>query len=329
MAATTITDYNLVTELIDGYAPSVLTANLSLMKSGVLSSAHDGVNLMPSQGNTWTVRGYQQYTTAWATPVAATDMTVNALGTYQDIGVILRRGTAFGVEDVSRYAGGDPENAIAEDIAKQIGHHAALQIETTIFTYLLPGIFLTSGTLRSSHTIVSNGALGVGDIEDGLAVPGENRNGFTKLFMHSTVYSRFVKNELVNYSDVARREYMEQGLVYGGSIAGVDIILNDRCYKSGNTYHSYLMRAGGLFLGYQKDLNVEYDRQVLKAGGTDVWKYLVYFSPHLPGVSFTGTAPTGVGGATDANLSTVGNWTKRTGIDNSQIGVVAIETVEA
>jgi hypothetical protein len=329
VAAGTITDYNLVTELVDGYVGPVLTANLSLMRSGVITGTHDGISFPISQGNTWTVRGYQQETSDWDTPVAATDMDVNFSGTYQDVGCILRRGYALGVEDVSRFAGGDPENAYASYLANQIGHHAGRNIERTFFEGVLLGLFNTSGTLRSSHVKVAASGLTVSDVEDGRWLVGENGGSYDFIMMHSTVYKNYSKNELVNYSDTARAMYQEMGLQYGGRIGGQDILLNDRVYSSGNTYHTYLMKRGALFLGFQRDLNIEYDRQILKAGGTDVWKYTAYFSPHVPGTSFTGTAPTGVGGATDANLYTVGNWTKRTGIDNSQIGIVAIESTEA
>jgi len=156
VAAGTIGDYNLVTELLDGYVGPVLTANLSLMKSGVVSAAHEGITFPINQGNTWTVRGYQQETSDWDTPVAATDMTVNFSGTYKDIGCVLRRGYAFGVEDVSRFAGGDPENAYATYLANQMGHHAARNIERTYFEGVLLGLFNSSGALRDSHVKVAD-----------------------------------------------------------------------------------------------------------------------------------------------------------------------------
>ena len=328
MAAGTITDYNLVTELIDGMAPVVLTANLSLVRSGVMSTTFDGITFPISQGNTWSVRGYTQRTDDWSTPVAATDMTVNNIDSYKDVGVILRRGDALGVEDVSRYAGGDPENALATDMARIIGHQAAINFERTFFEGVLLGLFNTSGCLRDSHVVVAQSALTAGDFTDALWAVGENGGQYSLAMMHSKVFKNYQKNELVNYSDVARMTFMQMGMSYGGTIGGVPVVLNDRVYNSSNTYHTYLFKPNSLFLAFQRDMNIEYDRQVLKAGGTDVWKYLPYFSPHVPGTTFSGTAPTGVGGATDANLYTVGNWSKRTGVDNSQIGVVCIESTE-
>lgn len=323
MALNTVGDYTLVNKLIPGYAAPALTKNLSLLNAGVLQSATIGG--LGEGGNLWQVRGYKEYTTHWTRAVAATDRTIKTIGTYTDKGAILRAGDSFGVEDVSRFAGGDGENAYAQFIGGQIGQSAGLGTEVSIFTYELPGLFLASGILRSSHLIESDGTLSPTDVIDAKAVPGEQGGRFTKMFMHSDVHAEYEKNELISYSDVARREYMEKGLTYGGRIGGLDVIINDRCYNSGSTYHTYLMAPGSIFLGVQRGLLVEYERLPRMAGGSDVWTYSLYISPHVLGTSYTGTA-TGLAGVTDAELATVGNWTKRSGITDGEIGIVAIES---
>jgi hypothetical protein len=95
-----------------------------------------------------------------------------------------------------------------------------------------------------------------------------------------------------------------------------------------STYHSYLCKPGGAVLGYQKSFGTEADRDILLASGTDLLKYNLAYCAHVPGASYTGTVPTVIGGITDAAMVTGSNWTARTSINASEIGIVAIETVE-
>ena len=202
MAANTVGDYTLISHLIEGYAAPALTKNLSLLNAGILQT-----NTIPGLGqggNTWSVRGYSEYTTHWTRATAATDRTIKTIGTYNDIGVVLRAGDSFGVEDVSRFAGGDGENAYAQYIGGQIGQSAGLGTETSIFTYMLPGLFKADGALRANHLITSDGTLTASDVVDAKAIPGEQAGRFTKMFMHSTVHAEYEKNELISYSDIAR-----------------------------------------------------------------------------------------------------------------------------
>jgi hypothetical protein len=118
--------------------------------------------------------------------------------------------------------------------------------------------------------------------------------------------------------------------MYGGMFNGAMVILNDQVYTDGNVvYHSYLFMPGAAVLGYQTNFNTEAFRQQLTAAGTDVLKYALAYCAHVPGASYTGTVPSVIGGITDAALFTGSNWTARTSINASEIGIIAIETVEA
>ena len=328
MAATTITDYTVVAKLIEGYIAANFTHKSSLIQSGIIGTIPEA-NL--SYGNSWQVRGDIQYTTDWQTPTAATDLTVRAISHFSEVGIILRRADIFGFEDAARIAAGDT-NALAR-VGGHIKNHVMTQIERTYLEHLVPGMFLSGGPFEGSTYSVSTGApfdTGGSDVASARKLHGANGSELSILLMHPTVYYNAEINRVATNLDYAAiQAFNERGMMYGGMFNGAVIILNDQVYNDGTLYHSYLTRPGALALGYQKAFGIEADRDIKLAAGTSQVKYDMYFSPHFIGASYTGTIPTVIGGGTDAELLAGSNFTARTSISASEVGMVAIITTEA
>lgn len=85
-------------------------------------------------------------------------------------------------------------------------------------------------------------------------------------------------------------------------------------------YPLYIFRPGSLGLMLQRSLQVIQTPNAVK----NAWDIVqsMPLVPHVFGVSFTGT-PSSTFTPTEAELKTVGNWTKRTGVETKDIGVVA------
>ena len=328
MAATTITDYTVVAKLVEAYLAANFTHRGSLMQSGIIGTI-PGADL--AYGNTWSVRGDIQYHTRWQVPTAAVDLTVNAISHFSETGVIQRPGEALGFEDLARVAAGDT-NALAR-VGGIVADSIIYNTEYTFLQKLVPGLFLTGGPFDSDTYMVATGSpfdTGGADVASARKLHGQNGSNLSILLMHSTVYYNAAINTVVTGLDYNTiQEFNKLGIIYGGMYNGAVVILNDLCYNSAGVYHSYLCRPGALTLGYQKDFGTESFRDPLLAGGTDIVKYAAAYCAHVPGASWTGTVPTVIGGVTDAAMVTGSNWTARTSITASEIGIVAIETTEA
>lgn len=328
MAATTITDYTVVAKLIEAYVAANFTHKASLIQSGIIGTI-PGANL--SYGNTWQVRGDIQYHTRWQTPTAATDLTTRAISHYSEVGVVQRAADLFGFEDAARIAAGD--QAALSRIGGIINDAVVYNTEYSFLQKLVPGLFLTGGPFDSDTYMVTTGTpfdTGGADVARARKLHGANGSALSTLLMHPDVYYGAEINRVATNLDYAAiQAFNERGMMYGGMFNGAMVILNDLLYNSAGIYHSYLCRPGALALGYQKSFGVEADRDIKEAAGTDLVKYDLYYSPHVIGASYTGTTPAVIGGATDAQLVAGSNWTARTGISASEIGIVAIETTEA
>lgn len=328
MAATTVGDYQLTAKIIEGYLQAYLPEDLPLIKAGLVTVDTDAPKF--ASGNTWEVKSRKYDSTVASTPVAATDATVRSLSTGKQIGVVLRRGVPYGVEKFSAQAGGDSIEAFAADAARVMLHNANLTINSSFQTDLFPGLFAASGTLVDTHVVDNGTALSTKDFADAELLIGERAALLDSYIIHPTQYH---KRKLADYVDFDQkdyelaREYSMTGKTYAGRMGGRRVFLDSTCYNDGTTYWSYLVGPGALGLGFQMGVTVEYDYLMLTGMGTHVWQYTMSYAPYVNKVSFTGTAPTGIGGATAANLSTVGNWTKITNTDASEIPIVCIKAL--
>jgi hypothetical protein len=329
MSATTSTDYTLVSSVIDGYGNAYFPEKLGFVKAGLVLEdknpkfARDG-------GNTHTLRKRVYTNQTWRAPSSDTDTTIDSITSSNEIGVIIRRYVDLGIEDFAIMAAGDYD--AMEDYGRILAHNAALNMEKSYATNILPALFNpTNGALYSSHCHdISGATIKNEDIVTCEGKLGENQMMITDIMMHSTVFNN---TEIRTLTDPAVDQYaietfQSMGLVYAGNLAGKRIILNDRCIsETASIYNTYLFKKQALYLGFQKPLTIEVFEDKRLAAGTNVCRYTVACSPHVFGVSFSGTAPTAICGATDAALLTATNWTKRTGVTDSEIGVLCIRSM--
>jgi len=153
------------------------------------------------------------------------------------------------------------------------------------------------------------------------------------VIMHSSVYYNRRINDLVDtvsantYSDMAAFR-TDAATAFVGRVGQYNLFLNDRVYNTGGVYDTIVAGPGSVYMGWQVQNSIEAWRDPLLAGGTDLIKYVVAYSMHIPGASYTATAPAGIGGATDANLYTATNWTATTDYSHaSKVPMVVIKSL--
>lgn len=334
MAATTATNLQVLTPIVGTYAPVFFDEVFSLRTSGVVN--YDTDPGFPSDGtNTYTQRGLYYATAAAQTPVAATDLDIRALGSNTQIGVIRRRGDAFGLERLAARAGGINEEAFASQVALTMANGATYDVESAMLGSVVPGVFAVGGTLDPTNVVDHSGVkFDVTFFTEALAKSGERAPTFNRVLMHSTVYWKNRLNELLttqpNSTITQVQDAAQYATTYAGSIGNLAIFLNDRMYNSAGVYITLVGGSGSsapLYLGVEQDMMVDYEWKPRTAGGTHVWSYTHSHSPAVAGVSFTGTAPTDIAGVTDAALALSTNWTKVTGHTPAQTPAVAIHSL--
>lgn len=326
MAGTTSTNYTEVVTLVQPYVNAFLDETLTLVNSGAVQK--DTNPAFIPQGTTFTARYRNFFTTSgWRAPVANQDTTIDNWSGNNETGVIYRRYKDVGIEDFAALSSGDKTSA--PDVARMIVHDYNLSTENQIVG-LLGAMFKSGGALESTHIVDATGSpIAPQNISQARAKMGEFGAGFGFLFMHSAVFYNSELQALVNANAADPnliREFQTSGMTYAGRYGGMNVILNDRLYNATNVYDTYLVRPGAILLAYQMapKFVAYYDNRL--AAGTDVTGYRCASAVHIPGVTWNTTAPSGIAGATDAEIATAANWAKRTGADNKEIGIVCIKS---
>src|SRR5262249_45004805 len=111
-----------------------------------------------------------------------------------------------------------------------------------------------------------------------------------KLIMHSKVYGDLVSLGAIQNQYQFNGDVMKTGMI--GTLMGLPILLSDTVttatVSSVVKYQSYIVGPGALALFYQREVEVEFDRDTLSK--EDVISADVHFAPHLFGWDDQGNA---------------------------------------
>lgn len=332
MAATAAANLVTTTRLVETYLPVFVDEVFTAMNTGIIQV--DNNPPFPAAGvNSFSIPTFYHTTAAAQTPTADTSLTVKNIASGTMIGVVRRRAEALGIEDVGRMAGSLDEDQVAQEIAKVLAKQYGYDIETALFTYLLQGVIGGAASpLYATHCVdKSSETFDVKYFADALAVFGEHIGMVNTVLMHPTMFWKLRVNEYLTAqaNTTGADNPSLSGMVssYVGNIGSLRLFLNERVYNTGagGVYDVVVAGPNAVYMGIEEAYNVEYDRDVLKAAGTDIWKARWSNCVHIPGVSYTGTAPTVGGGIADAALGTATNWTAVTGAAPAQSPVVLIK----
>lgn len=298
MAATVYTGVNYRTVQADHVAAEMPSA-AQLVASGAVRV--DPNPPFKSQGGvTFEVPHWLEITTADAAPSAATDATLGAISDFKDIGVICQRQLPVGVERSTILALGN--QPINQEILNQVPGYWAKRTQVALYN-VLKGAFASamSGSQFVKDMGTTMASVTVKDII-GLTCVGDQWEAFKVWVMSPTQYGQLVDAGLVTWVNAgafgervlltgAVPTFLGKQIVYDGNIADTD----------GTTY---LLKPGAMYLGFQSDPSVEYERKATLAGGTDAYMFHCDFMPHLFGLNYAGAAK-----PENSTLATGGSWT--------------------
>ena len=297
MAATTIS--NMIVPVIQAdYMAAVFPSLSPLLGSGVVE-IDPNPRFRDQGGNLFDVPQYLEFSTASvAQPTGDSEGTKNPLATSKDTGVICRRETGLASLDQSSLASG---SNISAEIQRQAPIYWAKDTAKTLYN-ALSGLFATAlaganFTLAVPDTFKPSAVKDIG----AMGAVGDTWPTFTIWLMRSTQFFQAINEGLVNYVNAGAfgERLLQTGQV--PTILGKQVIVDDNIADvDGSTY---LCKPGALYLAFQQNFAVEYQRDASIGGGTDEYWLRAHYMPHPRGGVYGGAAS-----PTNTTLATGASW---------------------
>ena len=255
----------------------------------------------------------------------STSLTPGKITADKQVGVILHRGRAFESRDLAALAAGaDPMAAIGAKVADYVANQRQKDLIKCI-----EGVF---GSLTGSDSPAFSAlrfdtsgmtALGPRQVAKARALLGDQGDKLAAVALHSAVYYDLVERKAIDYitNSEARLATAATGAstinAVGGSIAaayggdnavplymGLRVIVSDDLAPTSTDYPVYFFTQGAIASGEQMGLRTETDRDILAK--SDAMAIDLHYLYHPVGAKW------GVGttNPTQAQLATIGNWTK-------------------
>lgn len=207
-----------------------------------------------------------------------TAMTTNKVAADAEYAIVQRAGNAYEVYDTAQLVtSADPVG----EIARQIARRAAEYVDASLVTKMdnTPNSTDISGTGAGTMTVD-------GLITALITALGDNYSKLISngaLIMHSKVYGDLLKLGVIQNQYQSGMDVLRSGNI--PTLLGLPILLSDRVtsavVSSVTYYNTYVVGPGSLALFYQRGVQVEFDRDILKS--SDVIAATVHFATHLHG----------------------------------------------
>jgi len=264
----------------------------------------------------------------------SSSLTPGKITANKQVGVVLHRGRAFESRDLAALAAGaDPMAAIATKVAAYVANQRQKDL-----IKCLEGVFggLTSNTgaafIDLSFDKTGQTALGPRQVAKARALLGDQGDKLTAVAMHSAVYYDLVERKAIDYitNTEARLSTAATGASTINAIAGsiasayagdnsvptfmsLRVIVSDDLAPTSTNYPVYFFTAGAIASGEQMALRTETDRDILAK--SDAMAIDLHYCYHPIGAKWGTTV-----NPTQAQLATIGNWTKV--FETKNIGIV-------
>lgn len=222
---------------------------------------------------------------SFAALTEGTAMTPTNITTGAEYTTVQRAGMALEVYDTAELVSkADPVG----EIANQIGRRAAEYIDNALVVTANSSPNVFDQTTATNNTNAGK-TLDQNAIVLGMLTLGDNAGALQSggaIIMHSKVYSDLLQTSAIQNQYQSGMNVIQSGTI--PTIMGLPIIISDRVYtapiSSGSSiteYNTYIVGPGALALFYQRQVMVEFDRDILL--NADVISSNVHFASHLYG----------------------------------------------
>ncbi len=332
MALVQISDV-VVPEIFTPYVQQITEEKARLIQAGVLSADDLMNNLLAGGGLTFNIPSWQDLandadnvsTDAEAdiqaadfgagTPATRLDAAPLGHSTSTEIAVRLSRNQSWSSSDLAAALAGSDAMA---SIAGRVGFYWARRLQA-VFVATFNGVIAdnVANDAGDYENDISGGAFidGVTNFSaeaflDAAVTMGDSMEDLVAVMVHSVVFNRMQKNNLIDFIPDARGE------IEIPVFLGREVIVDDGVPRTGSVYDSWLFGRNAAGLGRSAPrVPTEVHRQALagNGGGQEVLTSRLEWSVHPRGHAYTGTSPNGgPGNGTGANeLNNAGSWDRR------------------
>lgn len=269
----------------------------------------------------------------------ATDSTPNKIGTATEIQVRLSRNNSWSSMDLSGdLAGADPMQAIANRVSDYWTRR-----QQAAFVATLNGVFADNAAAPTGTEHVQNdmthdvsGASFVDGVTnfsaesfiDATATMGDSMEDLTMVMVHSIVYARMLKNNLIDFVS----DSVNGNAVRIPTFLGREVIVDDGVPRSSGVFNTWLFGRGAVRGGMgSPKVPTEVDRKPSagNGGGQDILFNRTEWIIHPVGHAYAGTPPNGgpSNASTTNNLAHADSW-KRVFSERKQIRIARLITRE-
>jgi len=326
MALTQVSDV-IVPEIFTPYVQTLTEEKSRIIQSGVAERNAEGDRQLAAGGLTFNMPSFNDLANVADNVSTDQDSGVNDsvpqnIGTLQEIAVRLSRNQSWRSTDLAAaLAGADPMEAIANRVA----YYWTRRLQAA-FIATMTGIFADNDAAPNGNDTHTAGDLtvdisgagysaGVTDFSaeafiDALTTIGDSQEDLVAVFVHSVVFSRMQKNNLIDFIPDARGEIQIPVFL------GREVVVDDAMpIPSANIYESWIFGRGAIQAAMGSPLVPTETIRVPGAGnggGLETLHNRTEWSLHPVGHQYAGTAASGgpSNAATANNLANVTSWSR-------------------
>lgn len=328
-----------VPEIFTPYVQQLTAEKSNLVQSGAMVADERFAPLLSGGGLTFNMPSFKDLNDD-AENVSVDDPTVastpNKIGSATEIQVRMSRNNSWSSMDLTAaLAGADPMMAIANRVAA----YWTRRLQAA-FVATMNGIFAqndlaapTGATQYDMTHDISGGAYSAGVTDfsaeaflDATLTMGDSMDDLSLVLMHSVVYNRAQKNNLIDFIPDA------EGKVNIPTFLGRRVVVDDGVPNAGGIFDTWLFGAGAVRFGAGNPLVPTETRREPTAGngsGQDILFNRVEWIIHPAGNAYVGTPAAGgpSNAATANNLAAAASWA-RVFPERKQIKIARLKTRE-
>lgn len=341
MATTQISDV-VVPEIFTPYVQQMTEEKSRLIQSGALAVSPLISQLLTGGGLTFNVPSFKDLANdednvSTDEDAGVNDSTPKKTGTSQEVAVRLSRNQSWSSTDLAAaLAGSDPMESIASRVAEYWRRRLQAVFVATVTGVFADNDAAPAGTEHVQGDLtndISGASYAAGTTDfsaeaflDALVTIGDSQEDLTMVMMHSIVYNRAQKNNLIDFIPDA------EGRVQIPTFLGREVIVDDGLPNAGGVYNTWLFGPGAIQYGTSNPkvpTEVEREPQAGNGGGLEILYNRVEWCLHPQGHQYAGTAPNGgpSNAATSNNLANAASW-QRVFPERKQIKIARLITRE-
>lgn len=335
-----------VPEIFTPYSQLITEEKTRIIQSGMMTLDEELVALLAGGGLTFKSPSWQdldndadRVSTDTSVPFADADASLPGgvvrppdplkIGSLTEISVRLSRNNSWSTSNLAAtLAGSDPANAIAS----RVGNYWSRRLQA-VFIATWNGVIADNVANDSAdyQNDISGGSFidGVTNFTaeafiDTAVTMGDSMEELTGMIVHSVVFARMQKNNLIDFIPDARGE------ITIPTFLGREVIVDDGVPRTGNVYDTWLFGGGSTRLGIgQAPIPTELERKPGggNGGGQDVLFNRIEWALHPVGHAFV-MASIPDGGPANSDLDDATSW-NRVFTERKQIRFARLVTREA